>query len=328
MGSRVRLAAFLGVAGAVLAAAACVGEAPSEGPGSSTSEGGAPDGPEKTDEGGSDGGGDVQAPRCDPTKPFRAPVKLAGVNTELSEASPFLTADGSTLLFVRKDADGGDDIWTATRAGDATFTDVRPLSPKINSAAADNDPFLSEDGTALYFARGYPASDLFVAKRPTRDSEFGDPAPLANVNQKVPTDPEDSHPFVTQDGNWLYFRSNRVANRFSIYRSRRGPDGAFGEPQLVPELNSEGSRNHRATLTGDQRTVYFTSDRAGAEWIFVATRSDPEGVFGDIHRVDELTVEANTLTGQISADGCVLVFAARTAASATPFDLWIAVKPP
>ena len=58
-----------------------------------------------------------------------------------------------------------------------------------------------------------------------------------------------------------------------IYVSVQQPDGSWGAAVEVTELNSAAS-DQRPTITHDGRTIYFFSNRAGSDDIWVATRAD------------------------------------------------------
>jgi hypothetical protein len=88
-----------------------------------------------------------------------------------TERSAHLSQDGLQLWFVsdRAGGQGGDDIWTATRATRADpFGNPQPLT-EINTAADEDDPWVSDDGARIYFSR-FPAgsstgAQLFAASR-------------------------------------------------------------------------------------------------------------------------------------------------------------------
>lgn len=60
---------------------------------------------------------DASVPRCDPKKPFGAPVLVSGLSTSDDDASARLSADELTVFFARGVAgSGAPDIYAATRA--------------------------------------------------------------------------------------------------------------------------------------------------------------------------------------------------------------------
>jgi Tol biopolymer transport system component len=74
--------------------------------------------------------------------------------TEAGEGSPYVTPDGSMLLFSsfgRDDCLGGADIYICRRKADGTWTEpVNPGEP-INSRTNEQCPMISHDGKCLFF---------------------------------------------------------------------------------------------------------------------------------------------------------------------------------
>ena len=100
---------------------------------------------------------------------------MPGVNSAFDDGQPSLRRDGLELYFysTRPDPDalGGPDLYVATRASvrDPWSTPVN-LGPNVNSPGGDTRPFLSWDGTQLYFGSARPESeaasaDIYVAAR-------------------------------------------------------------------------------------------------------------------------------------------------------------------
>src|ERR1041384_7321161 len=79
------------------------------------------------------------------------------------------------------------------------------LVPNINSASNDVLPRLSLDELELFFASqrsgGAGAYDLYVAKRTSRDAEFGAPEPILELNT---SDSEDGA-YLASDNLTLYY---------------------------------------------------------------------------------------------------------------------------
>jgi hypothetical protein len=100
---------------------------------------------------------------------------------------------------------------------------------------------------------------------------------LANVN----TPAYEGDPFVTADGQELYFTSDRGASH-DIYRAIRAGDD-FVDPMPVAELNTPAG-DTRVSLTEDGLTAFFASDRpgagAGGSNIWLATRAAVSDPFG------------------------------------------------
>ncbi len=78
------------------------------------------------------------------------------------------------------------------------------------------DAFLSQDGLLLLYSRVDPSSenrsDIYFSYREAITDPFGPPQPLTGAN----TEQDDRDPWLSQDGQRLYFASDRSGN-FDIY---------------------------------------------------------------------------------------------------------------
>jgi hypothetical protein len=86
---------------------------------------------------------------------YAPPVRLgAQINSGPSDTSPFLSADGQTILFysTRPGGFGQADIYLSTQRNGDWTTPVN-LGPTINTEAFEYNPSVSPDGHTLYFGR-------------------------------------------------------------------------------------------------------------------------------------------------------------------------------
>jgi hypothetical protein len=84
--------------------------------------------------------------------PWSVPVPITELNSAMSEASPFLSADKLTLYFD-SNRGGTNDLYIATRtAPDAPFGAPHLIS-ELATTAADADPWVSPDQRHLFFVR-------------------------------------------------------------------------------------------------------------------------------------------------------------------------------
>jgi Tol biopolymer transport system component len=91
------------------------------------------------------------AERATPSDDWSAPVEIAAVNTLGHEGSPFLSADKLTLYFDT-DRGGSLDIYVSQRSSTTEpFPAPTPLV-EINTADADQDPWVSRDGRRLWLS--------------------------------------------------------------------------------------------------------------------------------------------------------------------------------
>ncbi len=93
------------------------------------------------------------AARTDTQRDFEAPEPGAQLRVgALVLNDPFLTNDGLTLFFSSDSVTGNADLFVAYRpALEAAFTSYSALN-ELNSSSAEHDPFLTADGSRLYFA--------------------------------------------------------------------------------------------------------------------------------------------------------------------------------
>jgi Tol biopolymer transport system component len=83
------------------------------------------------------------------------PIRVEGdVNAGPSNTSPWLSADGMTMLFysTRPGGAGQADLYIAHKQGES-WTSVASLGPAVNTPDFEYNPSVSRDGRTLYFGR-------------------------------------------------------------------------------------------------------------------------------------------------------------------------------
>jgi len=279
------------------------------------------------DSGGGSGPDAAMAPRCSATAAFGRPTVLTALNTMDFDEQATLSADELTLYFSRGNMNENYDIYQATRASKtAAFGAAVPV-PGVNTAAQERAPRVTADGLTMYAtSRALPeAANKFrvvFATRASTDAPFG---PLQNV-PVVNGTADDSDPFITADGNTLYFASNRGGN-YALYRSVK-TGGVFSAPALVMGTNLDSTSDDGAPLLSeDGLTLYLASSRIGGKGsvdIFLATRASAQDPFGQPVAVTELNSTDPDIPSWLSADGCELYYTRFT--PATGLDLAVALR--
>lgn len=100
----------------------------------------------------------IAVSRANPTDPWGTRTTVGELAIGV-ERSAHLSPDGLALYYVSNapgGGGGGEDLWVATRlARTEPFGDPQPLVG-VNSPDDEDDPWVSDDGNRIYFAR-YPA---------------------------------------------------------------------------------------------------------------------------------------------------------------------------
>lgn len=198
------------------------------------------------------------------------PEKLpALINTTDNEYFPSLTVDGSMLVFTRQALNQPDTIGLKNQEDlyladwdSSAFINVRKMGVPINTAGNEGTQSLSQDGRFMIFtACNRPDTkggcDLYIALR--TGTEWGVPV---NAGYPVNTRYWESTPFLSPDGRYLYFASNRPGGMggMDIWRSEKDASGSWKEPvNLGIPINTPG-QEMSPVAGSDGRTLFFASD--------------------------------------------------------------------
>jgi OOP family OmpA-OmpF porin len=103
---------------------------------------------------------------------WSAPQRVVELSTEFQEQRPSIRFDGLEIVFTsNRPPSVGFDLWVSTRAS-VNDPWSEPVQLDINSSGSDNGPYLSGDGTTLYFtsdrAGSLASGDLWMSTRQRR----------------------------------------------------------------------------------------------------------------------------------------------------------------
>jgi tetratricopeptide (TPR) repeat protein len=188
-------------------------------------------------------------------------------NTKGNEGMSTLVRDGQKMFFTacnREDIMGHCDIWQAQIDG-TDILEVGSLGGFSNSPVWESQAAISCDGSTLFFASnregGHGGTDLWRTIR-LPDGSWSDPV---NLGPKINTPKDEEAPFITNDGQMLYFSStgHKSMGEQDIFMSRMSNNGDWGTPvNLGPPINSP-FRELGFFLSADGLTGYFASNRVG-----------------------------------------------------------------
>ncbi len=186
-------------------------------------------------------------------------------NTSEHEGMSTLVRNGRTMFYTacnRENVMGTCDIWV-TQLDGTEVAEGKPLEGYANSESWESQAAISCDGSRLFFASNREGTiggtDLWYSDL-LSSGQWSDPV---NLGSKVNTESNEEAPFITNDGQTLYFSStgHLGMGEGDIFMSRLDENGDWGEPtNLGPPVNS-AFHELGFFLSADGKTGYFASDR-------------------------------------------------------------------
>lgn len=253
------------------------------------------------------------------TDSYRMPLPADGVarligagwlSGDRNDYNLSLDAGETRLVFARSQPEFKQaQIWTAQRDGDR-WSAPQPV-PFSDPRYSDSDPWLTPDGSALYFISNRPVQ----GEAPRADTDlwwvrvtaagFGAPEHLGDVSSEGQELGPELH-----DG-WLYFNSTRAGGpaRLSIYRARLAGNG-FEMPEALGAPFNDGQAQGDFTLSPDGRVALFWSIREGSKDgdLFASVR-EGAGWSKAVRLPSPINANGFDFTPSFSADGRTLRFA-------------------
>ncbi|HEX2836277.1 MAG TPA: hypothetical protein VHW00_24950 [Thermoanaerobaculia bacterium] len=194
-----------------------------------------------------------------------AVAQLFGISSpKTNELNAAFTPDGRTVYFTRTSTQKIGVIYASRLLAGKRWS--TPGQASFSGRFSDFDPFVTPDGSRLFFISNRPHSgtpktdyDLWFVERTA--SGWSEPRDIAAAN----SDRDELYPAVAADGT-LYFSScgrPDSKGRCDLYRSRL-IDGEYAAPEnLGAPLNTPASETD-AWIAPDQSRLIFTAyDRPG-----------------------------------------------------------------
>ncbi len=196
-----------------------------------------------------------------------------GFNTGNNEGMCTCTRDNIRLYFTackRENVNGTCDIQQAIleigENQNIKIKNIEVLQGEVNSKYWESQASISCDGSMMFYTssrKGYGKTDIYVSKL----QADGSWSKGENLGPNINTNDYEESPFITNDGNTLFFSSTGLLGmgEQDIYMSRKQKDGSWGRPMnLGNQINTAG-RELGFFLSADGRTGYFASDRKGGK---------------------------------------------------------------
>lgn len=198
------------------------------------------------------------------------PVNFSGIKDDIDL---FITTDGKSMIYCSYEEKKGDaksypnhDFWISNRIGER-WSSPMPFAKEAISEFEDYYPIVTDNGN-LYFnsQRGGPGTnDIYVTKYLN-----GKYTKAEKLPELINTPYREFDAFVTHDESLIIFSSEKPGGygRSDLYISLKKNDGSWSQPYNLGEfVNSEFSE-YGATITSDDKYLFFTSNRNGSEDIF------------------------------------------------------------
>jgi len=188
------------------------------------------------------------------------------INTNKNEGMAKLEAHGRRFYFTgcfRPDSEGGCDIYQAIFENQE-IKETQKLTGSLNGAEWDSQPSVTCDGQTLYFTSnregGLGGADLWMSTKNPDDSW----SEATNLGPKVNTPGDEEAPYISNDGNTLFFTSTGHAGQGEgdLFIARKANDAWAHPENLDYPFNSPG-KEIGFFLHADGKTAYFSSARAG-----------------------------------------------------------------
>jgi hypothetical protein len=141
-----------------------------------------------------------------------------------------LSHDGTELYLYKVDNYIGN-IYTSNYIN-GEWTKVKKLNENINTKYWESHASVSSDGNTLYFTSNRPGGfgglDIWVSER----GPNGDWGPAKNIGKPVNSEFNEETPFITEDGNTLYYSSYGYYNigGYDVFYSSKMGDGTWSVP--------------------------------------------------------------------------------------------------
>jgi outer membrane protein OmpA-like peptidoglycan-associated protein len=170
---------------------------------------------------------------------FPEPVGIDNYHNSGTDVSMNMSHDGSVLLMAmeRDDSYGQSDIYISFRIGTNSWSEPKNMGSRVNTAAKETTPFISEDQQRLFFSSNRNGnSDIYML---VREGEGWDKwsAPR-RFKEPVNSPAHDSQPFFNSATGYMYFTSNRDGSG-DIFRVRIAPPVPVGVTIRGKVINSE-----------------------------------------------------------------------------------------
>jgi peptidoglycan-associated lipoprotein len=192
------------------------------------------------------------------------------VSTKYHVAAASFSADEKEIYFTltriphKADYENGIstinvEIYSSRKDDQGNWSEPVPFKYNNVSAYSLGDPFLTKEGTTLYFVSNMPGGkggmDIYYSER-TADGEWGKPVNAKEIN----TEGNERSPALDQEGNFYFSSDGRIGmGGLDIYTAKNSDNGFSGIQNMGYPINSP--QDDFAYRVSGLNTGYFASNR-------------------------------------------------------------------
>jgi len=249
-----------------------------------------------------------------------------GINSPADEYLPSLTADGSTMIFTRRDLI--DENFYQSEFKNGAWQIAEPLTG-VNTPQNEGAQHISPDGSWLVFTAcnrrddgSQGSCDLYWSQ--LKNTGWTKPVPFSAIINSADWD---AQPCISADGKTLFFSSMRPGGKGGkdLWMTTRQAGGKWSKPENLGDvLNTDGDEQ-TPFLHPDGQTLYFTSNGLpgmGENDLYLSRRQ-PDGSWGTPYNLGyPINTKASEGTLTVSLDGRTAYFAANRSDSQGRIDIY------
>ncbi len=228
------------------------------------------------------------------------------ISTGLFESHPVFTPDGKTLYFLRSTPTFS--LWTIVfsrfERGRWSTPEVAPFSGQYSDA----DPFITSDGSRLYFISNRPVPgkakpDLDIWMVEKTNNGWGEPK---NLGAPVNSPGNEWYPTIARNGT-IYFGSDRDGGkgRTDIYRCRL-VDGKYTDAENLGDSINTPFNEFEALITPDESFLILMAggrpDAKGGFDLYISHNQNGAWT-KPTNLADQINSSGNEYSPAISPDG-------------------------
>jgi hypothetical protein len=194
---------------------------------------------------------------------FGAPTLVLGADLESYDVNDIALSTDEEELFASAAAAGMStfDVMTATRAGRSEMFGALAVVTGASGPGEQVNVFLSADGTELFYAldSGDGAFRLYVTRRGAPGLPFSLSEPVVLPSTGI----ADYSPFLSDDGQHLFFSRDTAAGERDVFTAVRAASGGstFESLEEVRALNVAGTITRFLFISEETGEIFFVANR-------------------------------------------------------------------